>query len=995
MKYLISFRLEWLQTNGEPMKREWENGRALVNWGRFHVSRRRRELRIDGKPIAVNTRGFDILTALIDAGGTLVTKDELLRRIWPNTVVEENTLQSHVHALRRALGKYRNAILTESGRGYRFVGDISAAVEHALPSEAASAPSHGPLRPANLTSLPVIVSDLIGREQELEELFDIAIAHRLVTLTGAGGIGKTRLGLEVARSLLHHFPDGVWLADLAPLSDPKLVPVTVASALGLELKGTQVFSDRVAARLGAKRLMLVLDNCEHVVEVAACITETLLHAVAEVHVLATSQEPLGAEGEYTYRVPPLGIPPAGVTGAEQALRYGAVQLFVARVQAADPRFLLDDNAAAAVGAICRRLDGIPLALELAAARTPAFGVQRLASRLHDSFRLLTSGRRTALPRHKTLRATFDWSYGLLSSSEQVVLRRLAIFAGGFTLEAAGVIVADEQITTSVAVDRIADLIAKSLVTVSAFGAAARYRLLETTHDYALERLVESGEFEAVARRHADHYRMLFEQAETEWEKTPTREWLVALSPETDNVRTALDWAFAAGGDPSIGVALTTSLVPLWLQLSLLDECRQHVDRALGGVDAISDRRTEQEMRLQAALGLSLMHTKGPVEETAAAWKKALELAESLNHVEYQLRATYGLWLYRTMIGEYRIALALVHMFRICAEDRGDPSELLTCFGMTGIALHYRGDQINARDHLTRLLDCSAPSSHRSLAVRFGFDQRVGALVHLAMILWLQGLPDQAKRVGLASVDEGRTIDHVTSICFALANAACPLGMLMGELTAAEHLIARLIDHAEKHGLGVWRAYGIALSGWVAAERGNRVEGVRLLTAGVDAIRRTRFAQRLTMYLGALAMAMAGAGQVEDGLTTINEALRRSERNGEHWNIAELLRIKGELVLLQNGCGSRVGEDLIVQARRWARQQRAISWELRAALSLGRIWHDEGRDAEARELVASVYNRFTEGFDATDLKSAELFIHQRTPSVPQAFTNVNPGAAGRV
>jgi predicted ATPase len=381
------------------------------------------------------------------------------------------------------------------------------------------------------------------------------------------------------------------------------------------------------------------------------------------------------------------------------------------------------------------------------------------------------------------------------------------------------------------------------------------------------------------------------------------------------------------------------------------------------------------MLLQAALGLSLMHTKGPVDETAAAWTRALELAESLDYTEYRLRAIYGLWLYRLMIGEYRIALALVHMFRSRAENKGDSAELLTGLGMTGGSLHYLGDQTNARAHIERMLDRSAPSSHRSLAVRFGLDQRVGARVHLALILWLQGFPDQARRVALVGVDEARTIDHVASICFALANGACPLGIWVGDLAGTEQLVAMLTDCAERHALGVWHAYGLALSGWVSARRGDTTEGVRLLKAGLHAIRKTRFAQRLTMYLGGLAEALGKAGQVDDGLATIAEALQRSEHNDERWNFAELLRIKGELMLLQNRPGSVGAEYHFLQALERAHRQGALSWELRTAVSLATLWRNQGRTADAFELLAPVYDRFSEGFETVDLKAAGILIRE--------------------
>src|SRR5712672_1741325 len=490
---------------------------AIVEFGHFRVVPRRRELLADGQPIRLGGRSFDVLMALIEGQGAVVSKDALMERIWPNQIVEENSLHVRISALRNALGAERDLIRTISGRGYQFTGEISrvAARPHTQAVARTVVPMSAPARP--LTNLAEPVSELIGRDVEFEEILGLAAAHRLVTLTGAGGIGKTRLGLEIARRLLPKFADGVWAIELAPLSDPDLVPTTVATELGLDLADDVVSPERVANALASKQLLLVLDNCEHLVGAAASMAEALLRANPEARMIATSREPLRAEGECLYRVPPLAVPMEGSRDAEDPLRYGAVGLFVARARAAEPQFSPDGRVAAAIAAICRHLDGIPLAIELAAARTNALGVEELAARLDDCFHLLTGGRRTALPRHQTLRATLDWSYRLLPEPERVVLRRLAIFAGGFTLQAASTIAATDEIAGSDIVDCTTNLVAKSLVAADLGGATGWYRLLETTRAYALEKLTQSGEFEQVARRHAEYCRDLFERAELELE----------------------------------------------------------------------------------------------------------------------------------------------------------------------------------------------------------------------------------------------------------------------------------------------------------------------------------------------------------------------------------------------------------------------------------------------------------------------------------------------
>src|SRR5881409_2006063 len=457
---------------------------AAIEFGRFRVVRHRRELLVDGRPVELGGRAFDTLVALIDAHGTVLGKDDLISRVWPDRVVEENNLQAQISSLRKAFGPDRDLIRTVAGRGYQFTGEIRGTTATAAAAT---------LSPA--TNLPETVSELIGREAELRDAMDLVAKHRLVTLVGAGGVGKTRLGLEVARHLLPRFPDGVFVAELGPLSSPELVPATVATALGLTLGAGTVSRDSIAAAVGTKQLLLVIDNCEHLIEAAAGMVEALLRTSPAASLLATSREPLRASGEYVYRVPSLAVPAEDNQDIDDVLTYGAVRLFVSRAQAAEPEYVPNVRLAAAMAAICGRLDGIPLAIELAATRIVAFGVDGVAARLDDRFRLLTGGSRTALPRHQTMRATLDWSYELLSESERIVLQRLSVLAGGFTLDAAAAIAASLEMPAANVVECVANLVAKSLVSADVSGAVVSYRLLETTRAYAREKLVESGELE--------------------------------------------------------------------------------------------------------------------------------------------------------------------------------------------------------------------------------------------------------------------------------------------------------------------------------------------------------------------------------------------------------------------------------------------------------------------------------------------------------------------
>jgi predicted ATPase/DNA-binding winged helix-turn-helix (wHTH) protein len=479
--------------------------RALL-FGRFRLVLRSRELLADGVPVAIGNRALDVLIALIEACGELVTKDELLTRVWPDTTVEENNLQFQISTLRKALGADRDFIRTVSGRGYRFVAELAVERRATRPDGGAGAWDQSPANVVQFVdspppgALPAARSELVGRAAQLSDVAALVAANRLVTLVGAGGIGKTRLTLELARRLAPSFEDGVRIAELGPLSDPGLVLPTIAAAL--ELGGAAAGPERLAAALGPRRPLLVLDNCEHVIDEAAAVAEALLHANPSLQIIATSREPLRAEGEWVYRVPPLDVPPEGEEAFEEVLQHSAAQLFMARISAAQPATSPDRRVGAAVAKICRQLDGVPLALELAAASAAALGIEGLASRLDDRLSLLTEGRRTAPTRQQTLRATLDWSYELLSEPERAVMRRLAVFADDFTMEAASAVAAGEDVAAADVVRCLAGLVTKSLVASDVGGPVPYYRLLETMRAYAMERLAESGELEAVAARHA-------------------------------------------------------------------------------------------------------------------------------------------------------------------------------------------------------------------------------------------------------------------------------------------------------------------------------------------------------------------------------------------------------------------------------------------------------------------------------------------------------------
>ena len=436
-------------------------------------------------------------------------------------------------------------------------------------------PEHG--RPPD--NLPLQLTSFVGREREMAQVRELLEDNRLLTFTGPGGSGKTRLALVVASGLGRGFEDGVWLVELASLSDPELVPQAVASVLGVrETPGTPLV-DSLRIHLGSRGVLLVLDNCEHLVEACASLAEALLHSCPNLRILATSREALGVSGETIFAIPPLSLPdPRRLPALESLPRYEATRLFVERAKAARHGFSLTEGNAMAVAQVCYRLDGIPLAIELAAARIRVLSAEQISSRLDDSFRLLTGGGRSALAHQRTLRTAMDWSHELLSEEEQAMLRRLSVFAGGFTLEAAETVGTGEGIEGDEILDLLASLVDKSLVLVDQ-QEEIRYRLLETVRQYGREKLEESGEAERVRRRHANYYLALAEEAERGLSGSDQAPWLARLETEHDNLRAALRWSLG-GGEAEPGLGLAAALWSFWYTRGHLSEGRRWLESAV-------------------------------------------------------------------------------------------------------------------------------------------------------------------------------------------------------------------------------------------------------------------------------------------------------------------------------------------------------------------------------------------------------------------------------
>ena len=563
-------------------------------FGEFEVDAAVYEVRQAGTRIRLSRQPMEILLLLLERRQELVSRDEMAKRLWSPEVFTDPDAGIHTAILkiRQALGDSRDApryVETVPGKGYRFVAAVEVTPRHE--PEVVTARRH---------NLPAEVTSFVGREAEVLDVPRILAASRLVSLTGAGGVGKTRLAIRVAAGLVDEFADGVWVVDLSPLTVPDLLPQTVATTLAIREGGQRSARDVLLDALRDRRLVLVLDTCEHLIDSCASLADEILRRAPAVRILATTREALGVQGETVYRVGSLAVPDRPCTDGVPA-ESDATCLFVDRARAVDPNFRHTSDNADAIVRICRRLDGIPLAIELAAARVIVLSLEQIEDRLHDRFRLLTGGARTAVARQRTLEATVDWSCQLLSNTEQLILNRLSVFPAAWSLDAAEYVCSSGGVDAADVLDLLTELVNKSLVVVDDGPGERRYRFLETIRQFARQRLLHSGEAEESRRRHFEFFYREFRGALPLLRHHHQLACLRRVGLEQDNLRAALDWGLAMPGDEP-GVELAGALFWFWTKRGLYEEGRLWLERAVAAATTGNAR-----IRSCALIGLAHMH----------------------------------------------------------------------------------------------------------------------------------------------------------------------------------------------------------------------------------------------------------------------------------------------------------------------------------------------------------------------------------------------------
>jgi len=919
-----------------------------LKFGEFELAPVARALWRCGEEIRLGSRALDILIALASRPGQILSKDDLTQLVWRGAFVDETALRVGISAVRKALGNGEDQyIATVPGRGYCFVLDV----ETTAAKPGAEPRNFKRLKPQRL---PAQIARVVGRDEVIAALATEATRHRLLSLVGSGGIGKTTVAVTVADRLRAAY-DAVAFVDLAPIENGTQMSAAAAAALGLNLRLQENPIDEIAVAVEDRRVLIVLDNCEHLVEQVAAFVEALLSSAPGATILATSRERLRAAGEWVHQLSPLEAPPeeSSTLSAEEARGYPAVELFEERAAFALGGYQISDTDAPYVAEICRRLDGIALAIELAAGRLAGLGVQGLANSLEDCFSILTHGRRTALPRHQTLRATLDWSYRLLAPEDQAALRCLSVFNGSFTLEDAAFVMGP-LIRFGEANDRLTSLLDKSLVVARPEERTFRYRLLDTTRAYGQDKLEESGEANPLRRRHVQRFLQICLAA------TPDVQSQSSLRQAMGDVRAALDWSLVRGGDMSLGVDLASAATPVFLRLSLLREHRKHLDLALAhissGTDTVppTEAALRSEMALRTAVAQAEHYTEGRELAPETQLLRAREIARNIGDKAHEFKVLWMLYGQAGNVGNYRQELVYAKLFEETARGSTDSTTQFRCNRMLARALGDLGQHTLAQQHVERALRSDRAAIPRVSLHAYEIDDWIAARAILARTLWLRGYPDDAKTVAEQCIAEALQVGHEQSTCWAIAFNLCPVAIWRGDFGQAETLVDILLERSQQvfqqyyeWGLLYRRFLGRAIS---ALDQMDAVWHCSDVKPGISA--------------------QADLFATFDGGFAGPASLARAQADEDLWCAPELLRVwAGRLLFSGAKTGQDTTEAMLLRSLGLAKRQDAKAWELRAATSLAQFYLRSNRSHEVRAVLEPTLKHFEQGHDTRDVQAA--------------------------
>jgi predicted ATPase/DNA-binding winged helix-turn-helix (wHTH) protein len=918
----------------------------VLTFGDFSLRTRARVLMRGRDTVQLGSRALEILSLLVERAGELVTYRELVARAWPTLSVDESNLRVQIAALRKVLvqnGADQHLIVNIAHQGYMFSGQVVASIG-----------SNGLARaPRVLGNLPATLGHVVGRDDFISEIGDKLGQDRLVTVVGAGGIGKTTVALKAAAGYGAAF---AWFVDLGPVTDPALVPVSVARTLGVSTKFHEA-TERLINFLRQRPSLLVLDNCEHLLEGAANLVDTLLASVTDLKVLATSREPLKLRGEALCRLRPLDLPPPEPIDLEHAFGFPAVKLFVERARAHTGAFELVEADAPLLVEICRRLDGIPLALEVAAGAAGMLGLQAVARGIEGHFDGFGGGRRTALPRQQTLRATLDWSVDLLSEDERRCLLRLSVFSGIFSQETITAICISRFSEADV-ISILADLADKSLVVADTQGDAVVYRLLETTRAYAYEKFAASEDFMPMRESLARHMAGLFARAQADWSHQTATAWAERFRPHIGDVRQSLAWAFGPGGDKDLGAQLLVDSAKLWLELGFLAEFLEHALGVRGAqlqTPALHERLSTIVRRALNELDASDATTSKIREAFDAASRRATLLGDK----DYEFDILIGQSQAQSAIGDYAALDDVAKRVLSVGRALGRPDAQLYYLRIMALSGQLLGALPQAEDYVARAYE--DPQIARGLLAGDGFTSDPMLFIQSldARLRWSRGAFDQALSLVASVLEDAATLGHLPTYNYVLRTLS-PIAVWAGDPAFINGPLERFLRAGEDRNLAYRSAWRTFLHWGVRA----RVEGWSVQSA------------RMVLARSGLTC----GNSVRELLATFHPGFLTDEMLGKAldgrlgWCAAEMLRAAG---VGHESQGQYAQAELRYRAAlALARQQGALAWELRAAVSLYDLMVRQGGGQAEHSTLAEIYGRFTEGFGAEDMIGAASRLRAR-------------------
>jgi predicted ATPase/DNA-binding winged helix-turn-helix (wHTH) protein len=920
-----------------------------LKFGPFELSSGERILQRDSVILPLGSRALDILIYLAERPGEVVTKKELIDHVWPDVVVDEGSLRVHISAIRKALGdgKLGNRYIANiQGRGYSFVGSVVGPEDRKTDSSYRHHEGSLPARPRRM----------VGRDLILGEVQESVRKERFVTLLGPGGIGKTTIAVAAGHALAAEFGGAVYFVDLGSVADPDLVVRAIATSVGLALKSNKA-SLELADLIRSRKLLIILDNCEHVIQAAASIAERLFQAAGQVHLLATSRELLKVEGEHCYRIDPLDFPSVESEQTSDAVaRYPAVQLFIERVAARGGNFVLTDHEAPFVADMCRRLDGLPLAIELAAGPVAALGMRSTLADLASRLEWLKHGHRTAIPRHQTLKATLDWSYDLLSGVERIVLRRIARFVGQFSLEGARHIAGDPGSDDGAIFDAVAGLVEKSLIATRLDQGEPQYRLLDTTRSYALEKLEEHGELAPISLRHAEYVIQQLESQKEMLSAPLSADRVAAYTLQLSNVRSALEWSFGPHGNDEVATRLAAASTQLFLELSLLIECRIWAERAIARLED-QHKNSRREMEIYSALSLALMHTEGSSQRVREAFSRALGIAVIQRDLAHELRLLSWFFMYYRWNIEINEAFDVASRAQEVALKTGDFDDIALAQSMLGAANHLAGNHVAALQHFESGLSHSASGSRFNAGQHLFYHNSL-LLAGMARCLLYGGLLDQSLDYARRAVEEAEQAGHLATLCQSLS-LVLPVYLSLPDSRRSEKYIVQLTDLSVAHSLKPYLSVATGLRGqWLLLQ--NDPTGIPLLKKALQELHAQRHEMLSMEFVCGLATGLIPLGEHREALMMTTKAIEAQQRGGKLLYMPALMRVNGLVLASRSAEDFPEAERSLLSSIEWARRQSAPLFELQAAMDFAELLLKQGRTPEAYTYLSAAFDRMPAG-----------------------------------